>query len=467
MFRFPWTNEHELNLDWLIRRVKALEEKKSEGVVTSVNGSTGDVVLPIPLAFNGTPAALGTAAAGSSDTYARGDHVHQAPTPAEIGAATAEEVSSLQTEYGHYQTQIDDLAESMLIDKETWTNPSTYNTTNRYFGAHFPKKTYVYSIKPSWNNATPGKATVRLYKMNGDFVVGTEVTEVDSWTINIGDTIILNRIFDVDDLIVIHGNANTLLRYSGPSAQWTLDVEICRLNSARTSIDQKPNGHYAGKYVLNILSDPLPGNTLMAIGDSMVYGHTIGVDKSWPAIVGKMNDMQVDNRGTNGAYMSNVQYNGHDNSVYQKTCVSGSEFYISDSDLQASKYIIVYAGTNDCNHSTTIGTIDSVDPSTFCGALNLICQSLQTRAPASKIAFITPYLRAGIESRCETYITAIKNVCRKYSIPVFDNGADGGICWSNQSIRDTLTIGGSDTFHLNEAGMVYVSTKYSSFLKTL
>ena len=36
--------------------------------------------------YTSTPAALGTASAGSSDKYARGDHVHKMPTPADIGA---------------------------------------------------------------------------------------------------------------------------------------------------------------------------------------------------------------------------------------------------------------------------------------------------------------------------------------------------------------------------------------------
>lgn len=87
MFRFPWTNEHELNLSWVIRMVKEME-KTVKNVVTSVNGAHGDVILPIPDAFNGTPAALGTAAPGSSASYARGDHVHQKPTytASDVGA---------------------------------------------------------------------------------------------------------------------------------------------------------------------------------------------------------------------------------------------------------------------------------------------------------------------------------------------------------------------------------------------
>ena len=60
--------------------------------VTSVNNKTGAVVLTasdvgalptttsIPAAYTATPAALGTASAGSSPSWARGDHVHAKPT---------------------------------------------------------------------------------------------------------------------------------------------------------------------------------------------------------------------------------------------------------------------------------------------------------------------------------------------------------------------------------------------------
>lgn len=54
--------------------------------VTSVNGSTGAVTVDVPSAATATPAALGTAAVGSSTKYAREDHVHQKPTAADIGA---------------------------------------------------------------------------------------------------------------------------------------------------------------------------------------------------------------------------------------------------------------------------------------------------------------------------------------------------------------------------------------------
>ena len=93
MFRFPRTNCHELNLDWILNKIKDLDKKVQQlidsGGVTSVNGATGDVVLPIPQAFNGTPQALGTADPGISDAFARGDHVHKMPSATNVGAIPA------------------------------------------------------------------------------------------------------------------------------------------------------------------------------------------------------------------------------------------------------------------------------------------------------------------------------------------------------------------------------------------
>ncbi|MBO4543244.1 MAG: hypothetical protein J5725_08710 [Bacteroidales bacterium] len=40
----------------------------------------------VPAAYTSTPAALGTASAGSSTSFAKGDHVHAMPTAANVGA---------------------------------------------------------------------------------------------------------------------------------------------------------------------------------------------------------------------------------------------------------------------------------------------------------------------------------------------------------------------------------------------
>lgn len=77
MSRFPRTNFHELNLDWIINEVKKLD-KKVQQLIDSGGGGGAEP-------YDGIPANLGTAAPGISNKFARGDHVHQMPNiPAPI-----------------------------------------------------------------------------------------------------------------------------------------------------------------------------------------------------------------------------------------------------------------------------------------------------------------------------------------------------------------------------------------------
>ena len=62
---------------------------------TSVNGKTGAVSVNVPSASSTTPKAPGTASAGTSAAYARGDHVHpkQAVTKSDVGLGNVDNVS--------------------------------------------------------------------------------------------------------------------------------------------------------------------------------------------------------------------------------------------------------------------------------------------------------------------------------------------------------------------------------------
>lgn len=77
--RFPYTNFHELNLDWVIRKLMELEKKIDSG------GGGGGGAEP----FDGTPSPLGVASPGVSDKYSRGDHVHAMPSAGDLGVIAA------------------------------------------------------------------------------------------------------------------------------------------------------------------------------------------------------------------------------------------------------------------------------------------------------------------------------------------------------------------------------------------
>ena len=87
--------------------------------VTSVNGKTGAVTISVPTASTTTPKAPGTAAAGSENTYARGDHVHPKELP--NGGSTGQVLT--KTESG---TAWQDAQGGTGADSIFW---ATYGTT--------------------------------------------------------------------------------------------------------------------------------------------------------------------------------------------------------------------------------------------------------------------------------------------------------------------------------------------------
>lgn len=213
-----------------------------------------------------------------------------------------------------------------------------------------------------------------------------------------------------------------------------------------------------GELPPSLATNYLSGKKIIAIGDSKVKGHSLSdaANQTWLAKLANRNNMTRVNYGINGTYLSNKQYTSggitYDGVVVRYTSMD------NDAD-----YILVFAGTNDANNSIVpMGTDDSTDDTTFKGALNVLCDGLLTKYPNKKIGFITPYFR---NSNYPPYIDAIKTICKKYSIPVFDNSEKGGVCWTNAAQISAITLG--DTYHLNESGMEFASYKYEAFIRSL
>lgn len=194
----------------------------------------------------------------------------------------------------------------------------------------------------------------------------------------------------------------------------------------------------------------LQGKRIGAIGDSYVYGHTLGVDKTWLTKLAKRNGMTYFNYGVNGGLVSGA------NGVVER-------YANMNSDLD---YIVVFGGHNDASQSVPIGEDSSTDINTFKGALNVLCQGLQTKYPKARILFMTPTHRKGNEP---PYCQAMKDICYKYGIQVYDTYAKLGINIGN---GDEGNAKQKEVFelvplHLNELGNEYLSYKVESELLTL
>ena len=97
--------------------------------------------------------------------------------------------------------------------------------------------------------------------------------------------------------------------------------------------------------------------------------------------------------------------------------------------------ICVMGGVNDRWFNCQMGSFGDIDPITFYGAMETLCDGLLTKYPGKTIIFITPTEQNN--NSCNSanrtgytptdFANAMKRVCAKYSIPVFDGNTCSGI----------------------------------------
>ena len=97
--------------------------------------------------------------------------------------------------------------------------------------------------------------------------------------------------------------------------------------------------------------------------------------------------------------------------------------------------IVVMGGVNDVWFNSQLGQLGDEDPLTFYGAMDVLCKGLYNKYPGKDIVFITPAEQNNanctssntIGTCVADYAKAMKEVCAKYAIRVFDAHSDLGI----------------------------------------
>lgn len=127
--------------------------------------------------------------------------------------------------------------------------------------------------------------------------------------------------------------------------------------------------------------------------------------------------------------------------IYNKVC----------NVVDPADIVFVGAGVNEQTYSVALGTITDSTTDTTYGRLNLLCAKLRERYPTSIIVFITPTYQTkyphneGITSY--EVSRAVREVCEKFAIPVFDNFIQSGINEKNLSTFTTDNCHWNDTAH--------------------
>lgn len=185
------------------------------------------------------------------------------------------------------------------------------------------------------------------------------------------------------------------------------------------------------------------GKTAFFFGDSLTeknWHYTKGYHQWVKELLGLAS---YDNYGVSGYKVSDV---------YNKVkSVSGT-----------APLIFVMCGTNDESHSVPLGQMGDATTETTYGSLHLLCAELKSKYPTSIVVFITPTYQTSITHSAGVtnyeISKAIREVCQKFTIPVFDNFVLSGIYPTNLSVFTT------DKCHWNDMGHEMVGKNLAAYM---
>ncbi|MCI2069366.1 MAG: SGNH/GDSL hydrolase family protein [Bacilli bacterium] len=214
----------------------------------------------------------------------------------------------------------------------------------------------------------------------------------------------------------------------------------------------------------------IKGKSIYFLGDSITEGY--GPKKredSFVEIIKRKNLFKiVKNYGVGGTRLAR-QNEVSDYAVWDYDFLLRTELMDEKADI-----ICVFGGTNDYGHGTApFGKEGDKDPYTFCGAVNLLIQTLKKKYPHSKIFFITPSYRYDADNvkavthlkpykPLKDYVDVIKKLCAENSIPYLDLYDDSLLSEKNKATASQYL---ADGLHPNEKGSAYLADLILDFIK--
>ncbi len=208
----------------------------------------------------------------------------------------------------------------------------------------------------------------------------------------------------------------------------------------------------------------LEGKTMVVLGDSLIYGNVSGTEYTWPSLLAQQEQMIVHNHGVNGNTLAYVEGHG------EPMCRRYAQME------EPADYVVVLGGANDRRLDVPMGDPESMDDSTFMGALNVLAQGLLEKYPKAKLLFMTNYNRKrkpnSLGLRDIDYVDAMLQIAGRYAIPCFDNYRFSGLSFQNLAQRpwiDEAMAKGAEkpNYHFSPEAYRWLLNRYASIIKSL
>ena len=220
-----------------------------------------------------------------------------------------------------------------------------------------------------------------------------------------------------------------------------------RLTHAQMSLIGKNGGIYA------VLNQPI-NKIWYAVGDSITVQGNYAQNAWWWLTARMIGAKSITTIAAGGKSLS-------------KPGSSSNPAMCDDSFLATipadAELVTIMGGTNDWGNSHPIGTIDSADDTTFCGAINHIIDYLAENRPRARVVFITPIYGEQITTpsgwtdihtnsvgkTISDYMAAMAQVCDYRGFPCIHLGQKCG--WTHGNVANFLKSDGA-YIHPNDYG---------------
>ena len=489
--QYPYTDFHELNLDWVIKEVKywstkvgktiqSIELTGTVGLVDTytINYSDGSTSTFDVTNGAGIASIVKTGTVGLVDTYTitlqdgstSTFEVHNG-TASIDPTLTLSDYAADANATGTIFRAISELVEPVnLFNKNSplirngykFSKNGDYSTLSGSSVSHPIKidhsKAYCFKYYSSYYGVTANRV-IRRCDASGNLIqispmyqdatdVGTAYGYVDfsvsSWLDDWEYFVVMVRTSGLNDMIIAEGT--TLPAYSEYFDPY---YQI------------KPSA-IPGSVISN--GDPLYQKTAAFTGDSICYG--AGYAGGYAGIIGTDNDMGISNTGKTGATLATGTTSGGVN-----------RYWISDLVGQMPAgydYYIVEGGVNDADVGlgVQLGALSSgytatLDTTTLYGAVESICKTLQTTFAGKKIGFVIPHNCYPQSHRWNTeFRPAIKEACEKWGVPYLDLSELVPQLYNLTALR--VYTDNNDGWHPNEQGYkLFYVPKIEAWMKTL
>ena len=205
----------------------------------------------------------------------------------------------------------------------------------------------------------------------------------------------------------------------------------------------------------------IEGKRLLILGDSYCAGY--GLERredAWPYQMANTWDLTY-----------------YDHAISGSTFASGPKSSapmverVKELTREPLDIIIVQGASNDWSHNIPVGELDSRDPETAMGALNVILDTLEENHPEATLLCFTPWISNGTENdlglETTEYHDAMLALCENRGILCYDAADDqaNGIHMASQEFRAEYCLTPTDRWHMNPKGQAMFAPVFSQWLQ--